>query len=59
MIHKLINSDAFNSTSRYLIDLLNIDKPYSEGMVTQIYLNELHLSKAYSIDIEAAVHKIY
>ena len=24
---------AFNSTSRYLEDLLNIDNPYFEGMV--------------------------
>ena len=32
---------AFNSTSRYLEDLLNIDNPYFEGMVSQIYLVEL------------------
>ena len=29
--------EAFNSASRYLDDLLNIDNPYFEGMVTQIY----------------------
>ena len=29
--------DAFNSTSRYLDTLLNIEDPYFEGMVTQIY----------------------
>ena len=29
--------EAFNSTSRYLDDLLNIDNPYFEGMVKQIY----------------------
>ena len=29
--------EAFNSTSRYLDDLLNIDNPYFEGMVNQIY----------------------
>ena len=28
--------EAFNSTSRYLADLLNIDNPYFEGMVKQI-----------------------
>ena len=28
---------AFNSTSRYLDDLLNIDNPYFEGMVGGIY----------------------
>ena len=32
---------AFNSTSRYLDDLLNIDNPYFEGMVNQIYPPEL------------------
>ena len=31
---------AFNSTSRYLDDLLNIDDPYFEGMVNQIYPSE-------------------
>ena len=34
---------AFNSTSRYLDDLLNIDNPYFEGMVNQIYPSELLL----------------
>ena len=29
--------EAFNSTSRYLDDILNIDNPYFEGMVNQIY----------------------
>ena len=29
--------EAFNSTSRYLDDLLNIENPYFEGMVNQIY----------------------
>ena len=28
--------NAFNSTSQYLDDLLNIDNPYFEGMVNQI-----------------------
>ena len=28
--------EAFNSTSKYLDDLLNIDNPYLEGMVNQI-----------------------
>ena len=32
--------EAFNSTSRYFDDLLNIDKPYFEGMITQIYPTE-------------------
>ena len=29
--------EAFNSTSRYLNDLLNIDNLYFEGMGCQIY----------------------
>ena len=33
--------DAFNSTSRYLDDLLNIDNPYFKQMVGQIYPTEL------------------
>ena len=38
--------EAFNSTSRYLNDLLTIDNPYFEGMVNQIYPPELQLNKA-------------
>ena len=45
--------EAFNSTSRYLDDLLNIDNPYFEEMVGQIYPTELQLNKANSSDTEA------
>ena len=45
--------EACNSTSRYLNDLLNIDNPYFNGMVTQIDPTELHLNKANSTDTEA------
>ena len=45
--------EAFNSTSRYLDDLLYIDNPYFEQMVGQIYPIELQLSKANSSDTEA------
>ena len=38
--------EAFNSTSRYLDDLHNIDNPYFEQMVGQIYPTELQLNKA-------------
>ena len=44
---------AFNSTSRYFDDLLNIDNPYFEGMVNQIYPSELQLNKANTSDTEA------
>ena len=43
---------AFNLTSRYLDDLLNIDNPYFEGMVNQIYPPELQLNKANTSDTE-------
>ena len=43
---------AFNSTSRYLDDLLNIDNSYFEGMVNQIYPSELQLNKANTSDTE-------
>ena len=33
--------EAFDSTSRYLDDLLNVDNPYFEQMVSQIYPYEL------------------
>ena len=43
------NKDAeiiqiFNSTSRYLDDLLNIDNLYFEGIVGRIYLVDLNYS---------------
>ena len=44
---------AFNSTSRYLDDLLYIDNPYFEGMVNQIYSPELQLNKAITSNTEA------
>ena len=37
---------AFNSTSRYLDDFLNIDNAYFEGMMGRIYPPELQLNKA-------------
>ena len=48
--------EAFNSTSRYLDDLLNIDNPYFKMMVNQIYQiypPELQLNKANISDTEA------
>ena len=44
--------EAFNSTSRYLDDLLNIDNPYFEGMVNQIYPPKLQLNKSNTSDTE-------
>ena len=45
--------EAFNSPSRYLNKLLNIDNPYVEGMVNQINPSELQLNKASISDTEA------
>ena len=45
--------EAFNSTSRYLDGLLNIDNPYFEQMVGQMYPTELQLNEANSSDTEA------
>ena len=45
--------EAFNSTSRYLDDLLNIDNIFFDGMVKQIYPLELQLNEAISSDTEA------
>ena len=44
---------AFNLTSRYLDDLLNIDNHYFEGMVNLIYPPELQHNKANTSDTEA------
>ena len=46
--------DAFNSISRYLNDLLNIDNIHFEHMVHRIYPTELQLNKANASDTEAA-----
>ena len=46
--------DAFNTTSRYLDDLLNIINVYFDNMVRQIYPSELQLNKANTSDTEAA-----
>ena len=45
--------EAFNSTSRYLDDLLNFDYPYFKQMIGKIYPTELQLNKANSSDTEA------
>ena len=45
---------AFNTTSRYLDDILNINNVYFDNMVSQIYPSELQLNKANVSDTEAA-----
>ena len=46
--------DAFNTTSNYLDDILNINNVYFDNVVSQIYPSELQLNKANTSDIEAA-----
>ena len=46
--------DAFNTTSRYLDDILNINNVYFDTMKSQIYPSELQLNKANTSDTEAA-----
>ena len=45
--------EAFNSTSRYLDDLINIDNIYFDQMMDRIYPTELQLNRANSSDTEA------
>ena len=47
-------SDAFNTTSRYLDDILNINNVYFDNMASQIYPSELQLNKVNASDTEAA-----
>ena len=46
-------TDAFNTTSRYLDDILNINNVYFDNMVSQIYASELQLNKANTSDTKA------
>ena len=46
--------DAFNTTSRYLDYILNINNVYCDNMVSRLYPLELQLNKANSSDTEAA-----
>ena len=46
--------DAFNTTSRYLDDISNINNVYFDNLVSQIYPSELQLNKANASDTEAA-----
>ena len=46
--------EAFNSTSRYLDDLLNIDNNFFDNMVNRIYPSELQLNKANMSETEGS-----
>ena len=51
--------DAFNTTSRYFDDILNINNVYYDNMLSQIYHSELKLSKANTSDKEATFLDLY
>ena len=44
--------DAFNTTSRYFDDILNINNVYFDKMLSQIYPSEHQLNKANTYDTE-------
>ena len=46
--------DAFNTTSRYFDDILNINNVHCDNMVSQTYPSELQLFKVNTSDTEAA-----
>ena len=48
-----MNYSTFNSTSRYLDDLLNIDTPCFKGTVSRINPPELQLNETNASDTEA------
>ena len=49
-----IQTTTFNTTSRYLDDISNINNVYFDNMVRKIYPSELQLNKANTSDTEAA-----
>ena len=46
-------TESFNSNSRYLDDLLNIDNNVFDSVVNRIYPSELQLNKANVFDTKA------
>ena len=54
MISRLIFFNAFNTSTRYLDDILNIYNVYFDNMISQIYSSELQHNKASTSDTEAA-----
>ena len=45
---------GFNTTSRYLYDILNINNVYFDNMVSLIYNSKLQFNKTNTSDTEAA-----
>ena len=51
--------EAFNTTSRYLGDILNINDNYFDTMVRKIYPAKLQLNKANTSDTEATFKDLH
>ena len=51
--------NAFNTTSRYLNNIFNINNVYFDYMVSQIYSSELQLNKANTFAKEAAFSDLH
>ena len=51
--------DVFNTTSRYLDDIFNINNVYFDNILSQIYPLELQLNKANTSDTEAAFSDLH
>ena len=51
--------DTFNTTSRYLDDILSINNVYFDNMVSQIYPSELQWNKANTTDTKAAFFDLH
>ena len=51
--------DTFNTTYRYLDDILNINNVYFDNMVSRIYPSELQLNKANTSDTKAAFSDLH
>ena len=51
--------EVFNTTSRYLDDISNINNVYFDNMVSQIYPSELQLNKSNTSDTEAAFSDLH
>ena len=50
--------DSFNTTSRYLDDILNINNIYFNNMVSQIYPSALQLNKANTFDTKSRIFRL-
>ena len=51
--------EAFNTTSRYFDDILNINDIYFDNMVRNIYPTELQLNKANTSDAEVSIFGLH